>query len=322
MNTRQLALLWLASVGTAGSVHAQDTTAVRDSVVVEDSTDVLVVDHSFTAPGEFVRVFLQKGEVYRAELTTADVSLDVHPRPSGPPAFVSRTEESGAGGRLVFEIYPRTDKEHEITVLGLGDAVVRLQLYHDFKASQRRRNIINQPGWEIGVEAAGGYHSGYLLNLDPAVTDDVAKGSWDVEGCFSARSGPGIARVLSGCAIGIGWHNRPESTGVLWFFIEPRLRILGGKPRGQSNTEVGALFRVAIGEVNKSNINPFMLAPGAYLSRHLRSGPTGKGWSFTLAYAHMFISNLGNKMGSGFSTTESFGSQEADRMTFAIGWYQ
>ena len=250
MITRQLALLWLASMMTARSVHAQDTTAVADSAVTRDSVDVLLVDHSFTAPGEFVRVFLQKGEVYRAELSSSDVALNVQPRPSGPPAFVSRTEESGAAGRLVFEIYPRTDKEHEITVLGLGDAVVRLQLYHDMKASKRRQDMINQPGWEIGVEAAGGYHTGYLLNLDPALLTDSDQGSWDVEGCFSALSCPGIARVLSGCAIGIGWHNRPESSGVLWFFIEPRLRIVGGKARGKSNTEVGALFRVAIGEVN------------------------------------------------------------------------
>ncbi|HTG84840.1 MAG TPA: hypothetical protein VL853_08510 [Gemmatimonadales bacterium] len=313
------------------TTFAQDTTVVRDTTPVQDTTtvgdttaarDSLLLDHSFTAPGEFVRVQLRKTDVYRAELSSPEVSLDIHQRPSGPPAFLSRTEAGpGASGRVAFEVYTRADGEYEIRVLGLGEAVVNVKLYYDAKASARREEIIDKPGWEIGVEIGAGAHTGYLLNLEPGVQPDNDKGSWDVEGCFSARNGPGIARVVSGCALGIGWHERPESAGVLWFFIEPRIRILGGRERGKSNTEVGVLFRAALGEVSKVNRSPIMLAPGAYLSRHIRTNPSGKGWSFTLGYAHMFISNLGAKYGT-FPTTEDFGQQQADRLTFSIGYYQ
>jgi len=321
----------LAVSALVSTAFAQDTTVVRDTTPVQDTAavrdtiaarDSLLLDHSFTAPGEFVRVQLRKTQVYRAELNSPEVNLDIHQRPSGPPAFLSPTEVGpGASGRVAFEVYPRADGEYEIRILGLGEAVVNLKLYYDAKASARREEIISKPGWEIGVELGAGAHTGYLLNLEPGVEPDDDQGSWDVEGCFSARNGPGIARVVSGCALGIGWHDRPESVGVLWFFIEPRIRVLGGREQGKSNTEVGVLFRAALGEVSRVNRSPIMLAPGAYVSRHIRTNPSGKGWSLTLGYAHMFISNLGTKYGP-FPTNEDFGQQQADRITFSVGYYQ
>ena len=43
-----------------------------------DTADVLVLDHDFaTGGGEFVRVFLESRQVYRAELSTSDVTLQI-----------------------------------------------------------------------------------------------------------------------------------------------------------------------------------------------------------------------------------------------------
>ena len=38
-----------------------------DAAAATDTADVLVLDHDYTGPNEFVRVFLQDGQVYRAE---------------------------------------------------------------------------------------------------------------------------------------------------------------------------------------------------------------------------------------------------------------
>jgi len=48
-----------------------------------DSADVLVLDHDFGVVGELVRLFLSDKQVYRAELSTQDVTLELRPRLNG-----------------------------------------------------------------------------------------------------------------------------------------------------------------------------------------------------------------------------------------------
>jgi hypothetical protein len=206
-------------------------------------------------------------------------------------------------------LYPKADAEYEIHLIG-AESGARLQMFRDLSESKRRAKILATPGWEIGIEGGAGYHSGYLLGLSGPTHTDNDEGSWDAEGCFSARSGPSLARYLSGCAFGLGWHNRPGSDGVLWFFVEPRLRLFGGRPRGQSNNEIGALFRMGVGQIlSGASVDPVMLAPGGYVTRNIRNNVKGSGWSFTLAYAHIFFKNITP-------------TNEANRVTFSVGWYQ
>jgi len=42
-----------------------------------DSADVLVLDHDFGVVGELVRLFLSDKQVYRAELSSVDVTLEL-----------------------------------------------------------------------------------------------------------------------------------------------------------------------------------------------------------------------------------------------------
>lgn len=263
----------------------------------QDTADVLVLDHDFTGPGEFVRVFLLKAQVYKAFISQPDAALEIYPIKGGANVFTAREESDapGASGFTVLSIYPRADAEYQIRLLQ-GGPVVNLKMYRDIRASRRREKVLSEPGWEIGGEIAGGMHTGYLLNTGSEVNggvDDSKDAGAHIEGCFSARSGPGILRHVSGCAFGLGWESRPGSVGVVWFFMEPRARFIGGQPRGKSNTEVGAVLRAGFGLVSKVGRNPTLIAPGLYASRNIRRNLKGNGWSFTLRWNHYLVGNRG-----------------------------
>ena len=69
----------------------------------------------------------------------------------------------------IVEVYPKVDGEYELRPIGTspGGISTRLRLYRDIKESRRRQRVIDQPGWEIGLEVAGGYHSGFARTQDP-----------------------------------------------------------------------------------------------------------------------------------------------------------
>jgi hypothetical protein len=295
---------------TSAAAAQQDSTAKTEP---RDSTDVLVLDHDFTGPGEFARVFLLKGQVYRAVLNTGDAALEIYPLKGGPPVFFAREESDapGASGQTVLSVYPRSDAEYQIRLIS-GGPIVTLRLFRDIRASRRRQKVLSEPGWEIGGEIAAGGHSGFELNTAPEGLTDSDRAGTHLEGCFSARQGPGVLRLMSGCALGLAWDSRPRSNGTVWFFIEPRVRFTGGRPRGQSNTEVGALLRGGFGMISEVNRNPTLVAPGLYVSRNIRVNQGGRGWSFTLAYHHYLVGNRGegsHKVGS-------------EMMTLGLGYYQ
>lgn len=286
-----------------------------------DSTDALVLEHDFTGPGEFARATLLKGEVYRAELSTEDAVIDVYPIKGGSPVFINPEEYGAASGQAMYTVYPTTTAEYQFRLVS-GGPVVRLRLYRDLRRSIRRQKVIDTPGWEVGAEAGIGGHSGYLLNTEGAGVRDSKDGGVDFEGCFSARSGPGILRYISGCAFGVGWDARGDARGVAWFFIEPRFRIIGTKPRGISNNEIGVLGRAAYGMISGVNRDPKMLSLGIYATRNVRWNLGGKGLSFTLAYRHGWIGNLGYDELQQDNVLPPFGKTKSDRLTFSIGYYQ
>lgn len=302
------ALVLGASAGLSGQ---QDSTR-RNLQDPQDSTDVLVLDHDFTGPGEFARVFLQKGLVYKAIISEPSASLEIYPIKGGSNVFTAREEsdQPGASGFTVLSVYPRADAEYQVRLLE-GGPVVNLKIYRDVRASRRRQKVINEPGWEIGGEIAGGFHSGYKLHTASVLGEDNDDLGGHIEGCFSARSGPGILQYVSGCALGIGWDSRPGSVGVVWFFMEPRVRFLGGKERGKSNTEVGAVLRVGFGQVSKVSQTPTLIAPGLYASRNIRRDLKGNGWSFTLRWNHYLVGNRGRD-------THKVG---AEMISLGLGYY-
>ena len=97
-------LAWAATPGFGQAATAADT------------ADILILDHDFGALGEQVRLFLQDKQVYRAEVSSEDVTLLIRARARGMPqarVYPISNELSPSGGST-FEIYPNRDGEYEI----------------------------------------------------------------------------------------------------------------------------------------------------------------------------------------------------------------
>jgi hypothetical protein len=286
-----------------------------------EQTDVLVLDHDFTASPEILRVFLQRGQVYRAELSSPDITLVIvgvvrsTPVPRTYPYLATDTPS----GMSITEIHPLADAEYEIRAVELkgAGAGTRLRLYRDLRASRRQQKVRETPGWEIGVEVAGGWHSGFVQSSSAPPAGSSPDGGSDIEGCFSARRGPEIPR-LGLCVLGIGHQSQPGSASILWFFTEPRLRIFGTARPGESNWELGALFRAGLGSMSaRISGTPAILAPGVYLARHIRTSPRGAGWSFHASYSRAWFKGFPKPS----SATETV-TPQSNRVMLGVGWYR
>jgi hypothetical protein len=285
-----------------------------------DSVDVLVLDHDFTGPNEFARVFLQDGQVYRAELSSPDVSLQIRGvvRSNQLPRIYPFLNSDTPSGTSIVEVYPQVDAEYEIRSVGSrGSAIsTRMRLYRDVKASRRRYLVRNTPGWEIGLELAGAWHSGFLQSSAPPPLGSNAESGLDVETCFTARRAPGLSR-LGMCVVGLGYQSQHGSKSILWFYTEPRLRLIGRARPGRSNWELGALLRFGVGIISASSDTPTILGPGLYVARHIRTNPQGAGWSLQASYSHASFRGFSRPVGIGDAQIPT-----SDRLTFGVGWYQ
>jgi hypothetical protein len=308
-------VVWLVVCLASPLAAQRDSTAARSA---SDTADALVLDHDFIAgAGEFVRVFLQAKQVYRAELSSSDVTLGIRSplRPVQLPRVYTVTDSRTPSGSSVLEIYPEADGEYELRPVGArgGGVATRLRLYRDVSASRRRVAIINKPGWEIGIEVAGGWHSGFDQYSAGSPNLQEGDAGSDFEACFAARSAPGFRRV-SMCALGIGWGSQHGARSTLWIYTEPRFRILGKFEHGRSNWEMGALFRLAAGSISRTNEVPVMLAPGIYVARHIRTDQKGSGWSLLASYAYGTIRNTPKSAEGKVPTTS--------RLLFGLGWFR
>jgi hypothetical protein len=305
------AALLLMCPGTALSAQASPESA--------DSADVLVLDHDFTAADEIVRIFLTDGQVYRAELSSEDVTLQLRSRFSGRriPRIYPISDSRSPSGSSVVEIYPDEDGEYEIRPSSLQGSRIatRLRIFRDISESRRRMATIGRPGWELGIELAGGWHSGFAQSTAAPLPGNDPAGGTDIEGCFTARGAPGLQR-LSLCVLGVSHQSQHGASNILWVYTEPRVRILGRARPGQSNWDLGALLRFGVG-ITSTNDTPVTLAPGAYLARHLRSNSGGAGWSLQASYSHAFYRGFERPFGAGAEVTP-----KSHRLSFGVGWYQ
>jgi hypothetical protein len=307
-------------VALASSLLAQTESASTAGPSVDSTADMLVLDHDFTsAAGEVVRVFLQSKQVYRAELASPDLTLQI--RAVGgrirPPRIYPITGPESASQASVAELYPDVDAEYELRAIGQSGAgvVTRLRLVRDVSASRRRMAVLGKPGWGVGFELATGWHSGFAQSTgspSATATADPHAGT-DVEACFSARSPRGAAI----CVFGIGYQSQVGAKSILWFYTEPRLRLIGKGAPGRSNWEFGALFRVGVGSIERTSSSPLILAPGGYIARQIRSGDHGGGWSIQGSYSHALYSGFPDPLAG-----TSVERRNSERLTLGLGWYR
>ncbi len=319
MSRSAIIAAWFA-VGLASSPHIQGLAAQTP----DENSNVLVVDHDFSAAGEYVRVFLQEGQVYRAELSSPDLTLQIRGlvdgviRPTQLPRVYPFLTSDTPSGTSVAEIYPEIDAEYEIRVIALSGQHLasRLRLYRDVRASSRRQEVRNTPGWEMGIELAGGWHSGYFQSSAPAPLGTSPPGGTDVEGCFSARGARGRSRVGL-CVVGLSYQSQEGARSILWIYTEPRVRLLGRSQPGQSSWDLGASFRFGLGMISAASETPVTLAPGAYVARHIRRNANGGGWSFQLSYARPSYLGFGKPFGVIGNVHPS-----SNRVALGVAWYQ
>ena len=111
------------------------------SVVVQgkspDSLDVLVGRFDITpSAGEFVRVFLEKDNVYRVEFSGAD--LDLRPRRSGQQPLLQLADDGiGASRTHVVKLVPREDGEYVFRGSGVSGEPLQLVIWRDVRESGR-----------------------------------------------------------------------------------------------------------------------------------------------------------------------------------------
>lgn len=285
---RSIPLVAVAALGIALSAHAQQPA---------DSADVLVFSGSFTAgTREFARVFLQKGQVYRAEINMGAVFFRIRSRhPGGDTPTIAQIRGGAGSGESVYEIYPFNDEEYEVLVGDYPEGeTATLNIYRDVHASRRRQGIASAGGshWYIGLELAYDHHGSYPISIYENNPDRSAS---DLEGCLTLRPSGGR---FSACIIGITRHSGKRAVDVLWVYTEPRVAIIRGG--GVTRPEVGVLLRGGFGSSQSTGNPPFIVDAGAKpamigFGGYIKiwpSGTTGRGLNAGLSAQHVFLSGV------------------------------
>jgi hypothetical protein len=284
-----------------------------------DTSYVLVVDHDFSGPNERIHVFLQDGQVYRAELSSPNVSLEIRgvERTIQAPHIYPFLASETPSGTTLLEIYPEKDALYEIRSKAIGgdQLPTRLRLYRDVAASSRREYVRSNRAWEIGLEFAGGWHSGFAQSSAATGIGGDPVGGSDVEGCFTAR-GASRASRLRLCVFGVGYQSQHEARSILWIYTEPRIRVLGFGGGDHSGWEIGPLFRFGVGMISASSATPVMVAPGGYIARQIRGLSHSGGWTLQASYSRSFYKGFPRPTGTEPATPKGH------RLSFGVGWYR
>jgi hypothetical protein len=222
-----------------------------------------------------------------------------------------------SSGSSVVEIYPDQDGEYEIRPISIQGSRIatRLRLYRDVSESRRRMAAISTPGWEVGIELAGSWHSAFARTSVAPVGIEPSGGT-GVEGCFSARSAYQVPR-FGMCVLGVSYQSQSGARSFLWVYTEPRLGVLRPDRDGYSSWEIGALFRFGV-DINSATPTARVFAPGVFLSRHIRKSQGGSSWSLQMAYSRAFFKGFKKPaFGAGDPYTP-----KSHRISFGLGWYK
>lgn len=120
-----------------------DTTKAKLRAMKGDSVDVLVGEYDLTSSGEFVRIELEKGQVYRVEYSGRSGTLQIRPRLNSVQAALPMTIEDipRASGTRALEIAPRQDGEYDFRASGTSGFGMRVRVFREVKPSQRWQRI-------------------------------------------------------------------------------------------------------------------------------------------------------------------------------------
>lgn len=125
------------------TVRSGDPLKTKSAAAKADSIDVLVGEYDLTSSGEFVRLFLEKGQIYRVEFTAQTGNLQIRPRRSSEQSVLPLTSEDipRASGTRAVQIAPRQDGDYDFRVSGTSGIGARLRVFREIKPSERWRRI-------------------------------------------------------------------------------------------------------------------------------------------------------------------------------------
>ncbi len=105
--------------------------------------DSLVLAHEFTARGEFARVELRAGQVYRLEVSGGSM-VRLRPLGAGEPNPVvnSLREAPSASDAARFEIRPSVTAVYEVRVGAITRGTAPVRIFWDANATARRQKLI------------------------------------------------------------------------------------------------------------------------------------------------------------------------------------
>jgi hypothetical protein len=315
MNIYRGAAYAVVLVVSASSLSGQTSS----TQLTPDSSYVLMLDHDFTGPDEFVRVFLQDGQVYRVELNSPNVALEVRGvvRTTQAPHVYPFLASQTPSGSTLLEIYPERDAEYEIRSRGISgnQLPTRLRLYRDVEASTRRQHVRTSRAYEIGLEVGGGWHSGFVQSGGMPIVGTDPEGGTDVEGCLTARGAAESSRFRA-CVFGVSYQSQRGARSITWVYSEPRFRLVGGRGMSRSGWELGPLFRFGVGIISASSQTPVVIAPGAYIARLIGTSSHQGGWTIQASYTRPFYKGFSRPTGLEAATPKGH------RLVFGIGWYR
>ena len=127
----------------ADTVRVANLRKAKSAAAKTDSVDLLIGEYDLTVSGEFVRVSLDEGQVYRVEFTARSGNLQIRPRRSHEQAALPLIIEDipRASGTRAIEIAPRQDGEYDFRVTGVSGVGARLRIFREVGPSERWRRI-------------------------------------------------------------------------------------------------------------------------------------------------------------------------------------
>ena len=298
-----------AGIALALSLLAPALSAQGAQRPVARGAPSLLADATFH-PGAYepVRVFLARGTKYRVEFSEPGIQMDMRSyEGKALPFIIDVNYGADVSGRSVFELRPQVDGvvEFRPAFVESGRAV-RFQLWN--AATDHSRDATNDPTdslpLEFGVMVEAGSHGAYVNQL----MNYGDKGS-STAACFALRTGPGILSRVWGCAAGIEIAGGGIGGAVPWFFIEPRVRLVGSRRRGGIRLDSGVLLRLA--KRARDNKRPVAQDPsgealdgvGIYAGVQTLESGSG-GWGLVASLQAQHISSRAS--GSSGADTKSF----------------
>jgi hypothetical protein len=268
-----------------------------------DGAGVVIFERSFVGgTSDNVEVPLKRRVWYYATLSGAGAPEFLPAQHYHQPALVVPVTSTTEPGVAEFEVYAGWTGPHYVRVAGLAPgSAVTLRLYRNDSKTESAA-VASDHDLALGLSLGGGIHSGY--RLDP--TGGPADGGSDVEGCLLTDTGHWFSICL-----GAGRQTLPSADlKVLWFFLEPRARLISGHLFGDHRFDLGTSIRLAQGtETGEREISPSLAAVGVYAVHHLSADLRQRGWSIYTAWQYGRLGNV--------PETED---RDAVRLTAGLNW--